>query len=137
MPPTVLIVDDNPAVRRSVRSLIENSTDWNICGEAEDGAVAVEKAQALAPNIVILDLAMPGMNGLAAARRICTVAPKSLMVMYTLYANEQLTQAAQAAGIRIVVSKATAGDLVKAIRRILPTSVTSDPQASCQASPRQ
>lgn len=133
MPPTVLIVDDNPAVRRSVRSLIENSTDWKICGEAEDGAGAVEKAQALAPNIVILDLAMPGMNGLAAARQIGTVAPKSLMVMYTLYANEQLTKAAQAAGIRVVVSKATAGDLVKAIRRILPSSVTSDPKASCSA----
>lgn len=116
----VLIVDDNPAVRSSLRLLIDATTDWEVCGEAENGARAVEKVRALAPDIVVLDLAMPVMNGLDAARQIAEIAPHCLMVMYTMHANEQLEKEARAAGIRSVVSKGGEGtDLVAVIRGLL------------------
>ena len=123
MHPTVLVVDDNPTVRRAIRLLIENNTNWQICAEADNGFRAVELAKEFAPSVVILDLAMPLMNGLAAARQISKIAPDSVMVMYTLFANEQLAKEAQAAGIRGVVSKGDATDLLTLIRRLLPSTV--------------
>ena len=122
MPPSILVVDDNPAVRRAIRLLIERKTDWRICGEAEDGLKAIDQAKALAPSIVILDLAMPVMNGLAAARQISKISPGSILVMYTLFANEQLAKEAKAAGIQAVVSKGNGEDLLAFIRGSLPTA---------------
>jgi DNA-binding NarL/FixJ family response regulator len=72
----ILIVDDTPAVRRSVRLYIEAETDWKICGEAENGKVAVEMVRNLHPDVVLLDLSMPVMNGLEAARQIAAMAPQ-------------------------------------------------------------
>jgi DNA-binding NarL/FixJ family response regulator len=125
MHPTVLVVDDSPPVRRAIRLLIENNTDWQICAEAENGYRAVELAEELAPSVVILDLAMPVMNGLAAARQISKIAPSSVMVMYTLFANEQLAKEAQAVGIRGVVSKGDAADLLTLVRSFLPSTAAS------------
>lgn len=67
---TILIVDDNSAVRHSLRCCIEQNPNWRVCGKAENGKVAVEKVTGLHPDIVILDLAMPVMNGFEAARQI-------------------------------------------------------------------
>lgn len=128
MPYTVLIADDNLTVRRSLRSLIESSTDWRVCGEAENGEVAVEKVQALSPDVLILDLAMPVMNGLEAARRITQVAPDVAMVMFTMHANEQLAREAEVVGIRRIASKAEgAKDLVSTIRSLLAEKRTAGP----------
>jgi len=119
---TVLIVDDNARVRRSLRFLLETRTEWNICGEAENGADAVQKVRNLKPDVVILDLAMPVMNGLEAAREICKIAPSAHMVMYTMHANDQLAKEAAAAGIQGVVCKDGRGsqDLLAIMRRWLP-----------------
>jgi len=118
----VLIVDDNPSLRHSIRSLIESSTDFQICGEAENGADAIERVQALSPDVVILDLAMPVMNGLKAARRISKIAPDTAMVMFTMFANEPLKKEAKAAGIHGVVAKAGEGapGLISTIKALLP-----------------
>jgi DNA-binding NarL/FixJ family response regulator len=105
MPHSILIVDDNAPIRRSLRSCIEQNSDWKICGEAENGRIAVEKVKELHPDIVILDFQMPVMNGLEAARRISRVAPRTVMLMLTLYNGEQLLKDAQAAGIKDVLSK--------------------------------
>lgn len=116
----VLIADDNSTVRRSIRSLIELSTKWKVCGEAENGAVAIERAQSLQPDIVILDLGMPVMNGLEAARQISQMLPTAAMLMFTLHANEHLARVAEGVGIRRVVSKAEgAEDLIHAIASLL------------------
>jgi DNA-binding NarL/FixJ family response regulator len=125
---TILLVDDNLTVRRAIRSWIEWSTDWNVCGEAENGAVAVEKARALLPDVVILDLAMPVMNGLEAARQIARVAPHATMVMFTMHAHEQLVREARAAGIHQVVSKTgeAARSLISAIQALLPQTKAVD-----------
>jgi len=84
LPHTILIVDDNATMRRSLRSWIEQESDWQVCGEAEDGKVAVDKVKELLPDIVILDLQMPVMNGLEAARQITLFSPGTAMVMFTM-----------------------------------------------------
>src|ERR1700687_1591742 len=105
MATTVLIVDDSPPIRRSLRAWLEQRNGWEVCGEAENGAVAVEQVKALNPDIVILDLSMPVMNGLEAARRIPSIAPGTAMVLFTMHVSQHLVKDAQSAGIRDVISK--------------------------------
>jgi DNA-binding NarL/FixJ family response regulator len=105
MLPSILIVDDSSLIRLLVRRCIEANTAWNVCGEAENGKIAVEKVLQLHPDIVILDLQMPVMDGLEAARQITKTAPNTVLLMFTMHKSEQLVQAAKAAGIRDVVSK--------------------------------
>jgi len=102
---SVLIVDDNTLVRRLLRSWLEQHAEWAVCGEADNGRTAVERVEQLHPDIVILDLQMPVMNGLEAARVISQVSPKTRMVMFTVHSSEQLVKEARASGITDVVSK--------------------------------
>jgi len=102
---SILIVDDSAVIRHSLRSCLEQYPDWRVCGEAEDGRAAVEKVKELHPDGVILDLQMPVMDGLAAARQITVIAPKTAMVMFTMHSDGQLLKAARAVGIQDVVSK--------------------------------
>ncbi len=105
MPLRILIADDSPAIRRLLRFFIEHNTDWQVCGEAENGQIAVEKVTELKPHAVILDLSMPVMDGLEAAREITRIAPNVQMVMFTMHTTDQLLKDAQAAGIKAVISK--------------------------------
>jgi DNA-binding NarL/FixJ family response regulator len=102
---TVLIVDDNAVIRSSLRSWIEGNADFQVCGEAENGMVAVQKVEEMHPDIVILDLQMPVMDGLEAARKISHIAPDTAMVMFTMHPSRELLKVAQAVGVRDVVSK--------------------------------
>ena len=102
---SILIVDDSAVIRHTLRSCLEQHSDWRVCGEAEDGRAAVEKVKELHPDGVILDLQMPVMDGLAAARQITVIAPKTAMVMFTMHSDGQLLKAARAVGIQDVVSK--------------------------------
>ena len=121
MSTTVLIVDDSPTIRRSLRSLFERRQGWEICGEAENGAIAVEQVKALNPDIVIMDLSMPVMNGLQAAQKISAIAPKTAMVLFTMHASEHLVKDAQRAGIKEVVSKLDgAATLMASVESVLP-----------------
>jgi DNA-binding NarL/FixJ family response regulator len=117
---TILIVDDSALIRRSVRSYIEQNSDWKVCGEAENGEIAIEKVKQLNPDVVILDLQMPVMNGLEAARHIACIAPSASMVMLTLHNCEQLMKQAQAVGIKDVVPKSerVADHLLASLRRV-------------------
>jgi DNA-binding NarL/FixJ family response regulator len=116
---SVLIVDDSALIRHSLRSCLEQTQDWRVCGEAEDGKAAVERVKELQPDVVILDLQMPVMDGLAAARQISAIAPKTAMVMFTMHTDRQLLKAARAAGITDVVSKSggTADHLLVSLRK--------------------
>jgi len=105
MSTTVLIVDDSAEIRRSLRSWFEQWGDWRVCGEAENGAIAVERVKSLSPDVVILDLSMPVMNGLEAARKIGSIAPKTAMVLFTMHSSDHLVKDAQEVGIRDVISK--------------------------------
>ena len=82
---SILIVDDSALIRHSLRSCIEQDGNWEICGEAENGKIAVERVKELRPDVVILDLQMPVMDGLEAARQISRLAPNTAMLMSTMY----------------------------------------------------
>ena len=119
---TILIVDDNSMIRSSLRSWIEGNADFSVCGEAENGKAAVDRVTEMHPDIVILDLQMPVMDGLEAARLISTVAPDTAVVMFTMHPCRELLRAAQAVGVRDVVSKSDqlSGPLLGALKRIYP-----------------
>jgi DNA-binding NarL/FixJ family response regulator len=113
----VLLVDDNLVVRNIIRQVLEKDSDLAVCGEAGDGAAALEKAEALRPEIVILDLSMPVMNGLEVAPKIRSLLPYSCLILFTLYGSPEVDQAAARAGIDAVISKTDRGDeLVKAAK---------------------
>jgi len=105
MPLRILVVDDSQAIREAVRSCIETNTNWQVCGEAENGNVALEMVRELNPDVVVLDLSMPGMNGLEVAREIAANAPRTRMIMFTANNCEQLIKEAESAGISKVVAK--------------------------------
>ena len=119
---TVLIVDDNTVIRSSLRSWIEGNADFQVCGEAENGMVAVQKVEEMHPDIVILDLQMSVMDGLEAARKISHIAPDTAMVMFTMHPSKELLKVAQAVGVRDVVSKTDqlSDHLLLALRQICP-----------------
>ena len=101
----VLLVDDSELIRRTLRVCIEENSDWEVCGEAENGEVAVERVKELHPDVVILDLQMPVMDGLEAARQISHMAPNTAMLMFTAHNRDPLLRDARAAGIERVFSK--------------------------------
>jgi len=105
----VLIVDDNPIVRRSLCDLFTQQADFQICGEAEDGLQAIEKAQQRKPDLIVLDLVMPGMNGLDAARVINGMLPEVPMILFTLHSDGLVQEQARSAGIATVISKGERG----------------------------
>jgi DNA-binding NarL/FixJ family response regulator len=102
---SVLIVDDHEAIRRTLRVCIEALPEFSVCGEAVNGVDAVEKAQQLNPNLVILDFAMPEMNGLEAATAMRFMLPKTKLYLLTAHSNRELELAARDAGIDAVYSK--------------------------------
>ena len=121
MAPRILVVDDTQAIRRSVRLRIQRETDWLICGEAENGKEAIERVRELKPDVVLLDLSMPVMNGLDAARHIKAIAPQIRILMFTLHNYPQLLEEARKVGIERVLSKVGPAevDLVDAVRSML------------------
>lgn len=117
----ILIVDDSRAIRDLIRSSIEEHTKWVVCGEAENGKIAVALVETLRPHLVILDLSMPVMNGLDAAREISRIAPSMPMIMFTMHAVGTLQKDAQQVGIKHVFSKEDGfgNDVLEAMREML------------------
>jgi DNA-binding NarL/FixJ family response regulator len=101
---SILIADDNKSIRRLTRDFFEMHSTYEICGEAVDGIDVVAKAGELKPDLIILDLAMPGMNGLQAAKTVRTTSEVPI-ILFTMYAGELGMQDALSAGIDAVVSK--------------------------------
>jgi len=115
-PVRILIADDHEVVRRGVRALLEVHPAYQICAEAVDGRDAVEKATRLRPDLVLLDIGMPGLTGLEAARQILKTSPSSEILILTMHESEQVIREVLTAGARGYVLKSDAGrDLVKAV----------------------
>lgn len=103
--PTILIVDDHATIRTAVRDLFESSLPSVICGEAENGVDAIAKAQDLKPDLIVLDLSMPVMNGFEAAKIFRDLFPAIPIFMLTAHYMAETVQAALQVGIRAVFSK--------------------------------
>jgi two-component system, chemotaxis family, chemotaxis protein CheY len=102
---TILIVDDNVYIRRVVCQVFRREVDFEVCGEAENGKQAIEKAQELHPDLIVLDLSMPVMNGLDAARVLKRLMPTVPLVMFSEYSDAFSEQEARSIGISALVSK--------------------------------
>ena len=109
---SILVVDDNPLIRRGVKQVLEQERDIVVCGEAVDGRDAIDKAMDLHPDLIILDMAMPNMNGLQAADILHQIMPAVPMILFSMQADSVLRSQVQAAGIAAVVAKGQAADLL-------------------------
>jgi DNA-binding NarL/FixJ family response regulator len=115
----VLIVDDQPIVRRGLKTLLAGSPELEVVDEGSDGVEAVEKAQRFAPDVVLLDISMPRMNGLDACRRIRALAPNCEILIVTQYDSPEVEQNVISAGARGYVLKSRAGrDLLAAVNAV-------------------
>jgi DNA-binding NarL/FixJ family response regulator len=115
----ILLVDDHEVVRRGLTVLLRARPDWEVCGEASDGREAVEKAQKLNPDIVILDIGMPHLNGLEATRQIVKRRPETRILILTLHDSDTLVQEVLNAGARGFLLKSDAArDLVIAVEAL-------------------
>ena len=115
----ILIADDHEVVRRGLRSLLSSRPDWQVCGEAVDGRDAVEKAKGLNPDVIMLDISMPNLNGLDAARIIRKQNPKSEILILSQHESAEVVRAAMDAGARGYIKKGDISrDLVSAIEAV-------------------
>jgi DNA-binding NarL/FixJ family response regulator len=121
MPVRILLADDHAAIRRLLRRLLEgHHPDWEVCGEATDGTEALEQFRQGIPDLIVLDLAMPKMNGLQAAREIARLKPGVPMLLLTVQqVSSQLREEAKRAGFRGAVSKNTGSEVVKGLEALL------------------
>jgi len=121
MPVTILIVDDHEVLREGIRSiLLRARPNWEICGEAESGTQAIEAASRLKPDVILLDITMPGMSGLEAATRIAAKHLPSKILIFTMHDSGELANDARRAGANGYITKADAArQLVLAIETLL------------------
>ena len=116
----ILLADDHEIVRRGLRNLIEDRPEWTICCEAADGREAVAEAMQAKPDIVVMDIAMPRMNGLEAARRIVDKLPRTEVLILTMHESKQLIQDVLKSGARGYILKSDAGkELIAGIEALL------------------
>ena len=126
---SVLLVDDHSLVRRGFRRILEDEPDIEVTGEAGDGAEAVRLAKELQPNVVVMDCAMPNMNGLQATRKILEQQPESLVLMLSMHPEETLVRQALDAGARgYVLKNAVDLELGAAIRKVVAGETVLDSQ---------
>jgi DNA-binding NarL/FixJ family response regulator len=128
---SVLLVDDHSLVRRGFRRILEDEPDIEVTGEAGDGAEAIRLATKLQPNVVVMDCAMPNMNGLQATRKILELRPQTLVLMLSMHPEETLVRQALDAGARgYVLKNAVDLELGAAIRRVVAGETVLDSQLS-------
>jgi DNA-binding NarL/FixJ family response regulator len=101
----VLVVDDNAVIRQALCRLFSSEPGFDVCGEAENGQDAIEKAQVLHPDLIVMDLSMPVMNGIDAARTLKTLMPSVPVIIFSDYSDVFSEMEAQSAGICALVSK--------------------------------
>jgi DNA-binding NarL/FixJ family response regulator len=115
----ILVVDDHELVRRGVRDLLDAQPGWEVCGEAGTGPAAVEAAERLKPDVVVLDLSLPGLHGLEVTRRILHLLPGTRILVLTMHASEELIRHVLRAGAHGYVLKSDAASLVVSAVRSL------------------
>ena len=118
--PRVLIVDDHAFIRRGVQLILRPYSQWELCGEADNGNDAIRMADELKPEVIIMDVSMPGLNGIEATREICKIQPDTKIVLLTLHESPDLVRSAFRAGARGYLLKTDAEqELVKALTVVI------------------
>ncbi len=118
-PVRILIADDHSIVRRGLRTLLEAQPGWQICGEASNGREAIGKTRELKPDVAIVDISMPELNGLEATRRIVKVAPRVQVLILTMHDSPEIIERVLASGARGYVLKSDAErDVVAAVEAL-------------------
>jgi DNA-binding NarL/FixJ family response regulator len=117
----ILIADDHALIGKTVRAVLEEDPRFEVCGEAFNGAAAIEETSRLRPDVVVLNVVMPVLNGLEAAKVIKSKLPATVIVILSSDADEEFVKQAKKAGAQAYVSKSRAGDaLISAIEAALP-----------------
>jgi DNA-binding NarL/FixJ family response regulator len=118
--PRVLIVDDHAFIRRGVQTILHPFPEWEFCGEADNGNDAIRLADQLKPEVIIMDLSMPGLNGIEATRAIRRIQPEAKIILLTLHESADLVRSAFRAGARGYLLKTDAEqELVKALTVVI------------------
>ena len=124
----LLIVDDHEVVRRGVRSLLADHNGWDVCGEAVDGEDALEKARELKPDLIVMDVSMPRLNGLEATRQVRGILPNCEVLVLSQHENSEMARQALRAGARGYVSKSSISkDLISAVAKAFRHEYFFDP----------
>jgi DNA-binding NarL/FixJ family response regulator len=125
---SVLLVDDQPSVRRGLRMRLELEPDMSVVGEAGDGEEATSLAQALRPDVVIMDVRMPGTDGVSATETLRAIVSQSAIVILSLYDDAETRARAEAAGATAFVAKHQMGaKLLATIRRVVSSTESGEP----------
>lgn len=120
MPIRILVADDDPTIRLLLRRLLETHACWEVCAEASNGAEAVDQAGRLAPDVIILDFAMPVKNGLQAGRELSQAEPSTRMLLISVQSiSKALANAARNAGFRGAVMKSRGSEVVRGVEALL------------------
>ena len=129
----ILIADDHEMLRRGVCTALQKQPGWELCGEAVNGREAVEKATRLQPDLVIMDVEMPVLNGLAAAREILRNCPQTKILIFTVHESDQIVKDIYAAGVHACLSKDKGGrDLLRVVRELLESNTSYSPAGAGQ-----
>jgi DNA-binding NarL/FixJ family response regulator len=124
----VIVVDDHAVIRRGVQGILSAFPEWELCGEAENGQEGIRLAETLKPEIVIMDVSMPGLNGLEATRIIHNILPDTKILLLTLHSSTELVRSAFRAGARGYVLKSDAEhELVRALNVVAGAGIYVSP----------
>ena len=131
----LLVVDDHEVVRRGVRSLLSDQKGWDVCGEAVDGQDAIEKARELKPDLIVMDVSMPRLNGLEATRELRSIIPDCEVLILSQHENSEMARQALKAGARgYVVKSSISRDLISAVAKVSHHDYFFDPAILDQTS---
>jgi DNA-binding NarL/FixJ family response regulator len=129
--PKVLIVDDHTFIRRGIQSILDSSPDWDYCGEAENGVAAIRMASELKPDVIVMDVSMPGLNGLEATRVIHEAQPNIKIVLLTLHDSVEVLRSGFQAGAQGYLLKSEAEqELLRALGSVTQQKVYISPKVT-------
>jgi DNA-binding NarL/FixJ family response regulator len=129
--PRVLIVDDHTFIRRGIQSILDTSPEWDYCGEAENGVAAIRMASELKPDVIIMDVSMPGLNGLEATRVIHEAQPNIKIVLLTLHDSVEVLRSGFQAGAQGYLLKSEAEqELIRALGNVAQNKVYISPKVT-------
>ncbi|HEY0703094.1 MAG TPA: response regulator [Candidatus Acidoferrales bacterium] len=122
MPRTVLVADDNPVIRKMLCKMFEQEEDYDLCAEAQNGQEAIDLAVQHKPDLIVLDLSMPVMDGLEAARQLKRMMPNVPIILFTQHAGPGMGVMLSTAAVDLIVPKTEATKLMGHIRSLIPVT---------------